>query len=36
MTFEGEGFNHLELNCKMATWKTAGEQLVGLIQSWIY
>lgn len=31
VTFEGEGSNHLGLNCKMATWKAAGEQLLGLV-----
>lgn len=32
VTFKGEGSDHLGLNCKMATWKAAGEQLRGLVQ----
>lgn len=32
LTSEGAGSDHLGLNCKMATWKAAGEQLLGLVQ----
>ena len=32
MTLEGEGSDHLGLHGKMATWKAAGEQLLGLVQ----
>lgn len=31
VTSEGEGSDHLGINCKMATWKAAGEQLLGLV-----
>lgn len=32
VTLEGEGSDHLGLHGKMATWKAAGEQLLGLVQ----
>lgn len=32
LTFEGNGSDHLGLNCKMATWWAAGQQLLGLVQ----
>lgn len=31
MTLEGEGSDHLGVKCNMATWKAAGEQLLGLV-----
>lgn len=32
MTLEGEGSDRLGLHGKMAAWKAAGEQLLGLVQ----
>lgn len=32
VTSEGEGSDHLGLPLNMATWKAAGEQLLGLVE----